>query len=461
MGGRVNRVVLAATLAYGAACVSACASSGDGADGDAHAPTLDATSRDVGTASIDAPPPSPDAGEAALEPDGAFDATVTPAAPDATELGTPPVEASVPGETGDDSEPDAQGSNEGGADGGAGDSGADASADGATSGDGSDGSPADAAPESSADAGPCGTCATGFTCGPSHYCRTPTGVPAFGRVFVVVLDDTPLSAIKGSTSAPYLNQLMSSYAYGTNYTTPDHPSLPNYFDLTSGNPQGAACDCLPGTSSTCTSNNCSLFAASCTCPMGVSHLGDELDVAGIPWREYAESMGAPCNPGDGGALFAANHVPFLYYDDVFGNAGRCQQRVRDFTDFAGDLTAVAGQIVRFALISPNVCNDMHSNCTGDPVKQGDTWLAGQVPAILGTPGFGAGGSDVLFIVGDELPAALGTGPMPFVVVSPLAKAAPTAGTYDHHSLLATIEDGLGLPRLGQAEGSATIADVWR
>jgi hypothetical protein len=51
--------------------------------------------------------------------------------------------------------------------------------------------------------------------------------------------------------------------------------------------------------------------------------------------------------------------------------------------------------------------------------------------------------------------------MPFIVMSPLAKAGPTAGTYNHYSLLATIEDGLNLPRLGQAEASATIADVWR
>ena len=84
-----------------------------------------------------------------------------------------------------------------------------------------------------------------------------------------------------------------------------------------------------------------------------------------------------------------------------------------------------------------------------------------MPLLLATPGFAPGGSDVLFIVGDELPAAQGSGPMPFIVVSPLAKAMPTAGAYNHYSLLATIEDGLGLPRLGNAEASATIADVWR
>jgi hypothetical protein len=459
MGGRVNRVAVAAALAYGATYAGACATSGDGSSGDAAPPIPDATyASDVSPASPDGPAESSDdAGDGATGVDGDLadvDATVTPAPPDATEMSTPPMDASL-GEAGDDATADAQGSNEGGADAGAGDG---ATADGAT---GSDASPGDAATESGAEAGACGTCAAGFTCGPSLYCRTATGVPAFGRVFVIVLDDVALSAIKGSTSAPYLNRLLSSYAYGTSYMTADHPSLPNYLELTSGNPQSVACDCLPGTSNTCNNNNCTLLAQGCTCPQAVSHLGDDLDVAGIPWREYAESMGGPCNPNDAGLLFAPNHVPFLYYDDVFTNAGRCQQRVRDFGDFAADLTATSGQIIRFALISPNICNDMHAACPGDPVKQGDTWLAAQVPAILATPGFGPGGSDVLFIVGDELPAALGSGALPFIVVSPLAKAGPTAGTYNHYSLLATIEDGLNLPRLGQAEASATIADVWR
>jgi hypothetical protein len=255
---------------------------------------------------------------------------------------------------------------------------------------------------------------------------------------------------------------MSTYAYGTNYKPADHPSLPNYLALTSGNAQGVGCDCAPGGVASCNAINCSIIASQCNCPIGVSHMGDELDVAGIAWREYAESMGAACNPagaGDGG-LFAANHVPFLYYNDVFGNAGRCAQRVVDYSNFASDISK--GQY-RFSLVSPNVCDDMHSNCTGDPVKQGDTWLAAQVPLLLATAGFGAGGSDVLFIVGDEpFDAALGPAAVPFVIVSPLVNKGPTSGAYDHYSLLATIEDGLGLlPRLGSAEGAATIADVWR
>ncbi len=348
----------------------------------------------------------------------------------------------------------------------------DATADGATGdeeiGDAEpgDGSLVDAATGDGAspEAGPCGTCQAGFTCGAGNYCVTPTGVPAFGHVFVIVLDNQPLSAIRGSASAPYLNGLMSTYAYATAYTTTDHPSLPNYIELTSGNTQQIACECKPGVTNSCTTVNCValLVTSTCACPQSVTHLGDALDGANIPWREYAESMGAPCNPGgaDGGAHFAVNHVPFLYYDDVFKDSTRCQARVRDYTDFAPDLL---GGTIRFALISPNLCHDMHDTCAGTPVGQGDTWLSTQVPTLLATPGFASGGRDVLFIVGDEQAnGALGTAaPIPFIVVSPLAKKGTTSAAYNHYALLATIEDGLGVQRLGSTQASATISDVWK
>jgi hypothetical protein len=350
------------------------------------------------------------------------------------------------------------------------DSGADLEAGEAGDGAGDDASdaspPVDAAPDEGApivDAAPdaplpCGGCSSGFTCGASSYCRTSTGVPAFGHVYVILLDNQPLSAIKGSSSAPYLNGLMNAHAYATAYTTSVHPSLPNLVDLTSGNPQNIGCDCSPGATNTCNTLNCTDIAQACSCPVAVTHLGDELDLAVIPWREYAESMGAPCNASvDAGTTFAANHVPFLYYADVYGDSARCTERVRDFGDFAGDL---AGGTYRFSLVSPNLCDDMHGCGSGDAVKAGDDWLAAHVPAILTTPGFAAGGSDVLFIVADE-PDMVSALPLPFVVVSPLAKKGTTAGAYTHESLLTTIEDGLGLPRLGNTAALAPIADVWR
>jgi hypothetical protein len=93
---------------------------------------------------------------------------------------------------------------------------------------------------------------------------------------------------------------------------------------------------------------------------------------------------------------------------------------------------------------------------------GDTWLSTEVPHILARPGFQPGGTDVLFIVWDEESFGLTSNPMPLIVVSPLVRSGmPTATMYDHYSLLATIEDGLGLGRIANAATASVIDDVWR
>jgi hypothetical protein len=196
------------------------------------------------------------------------------------------------------------------------------------------------------------------------------------------------------------------------------------------------------------------------------HLGDQLDGANVEWREYAQSMMTPCNAG-AAAPFAPRHVPFLYFNDIYSSVSRCQQRVRDYGDFAPDLAAGT---YRFSMISPNLCNDMHggflSNCPSSPSEttQGDEWLATEVPTILATPGFGASGKDVLFIIWDEQTGSKGTAstPMLTIIISPLAKQGPTMKAYTHESLLATIEDSFGLARLNNAAAiPSPINDVWK
>ncbi len=305
----------------------------------------------------------------------------------------------------------------------------------------------------------CGTCATGFSCGPSGYCVDSAGVPQFGHVYVIVMENHSLSSIQGDSKATYINgTLLTTYAYATNYTTANHPSLPNYIDLTSGGTQGIACDCSPGAPATCTGLTCNLFSSSCNCGgISATHIGDQLDAAGIAWRDYGQSMGTACNFANPGAnSYAAKHVPFLYYADVGGNPTTCANRVVDYSNFAGDLAAGS---VRYAFIAPDLCNDMHDSCAPDnePIQQGDQWLAANVPPIVAK----MTGTDVLFIVWDEQDT-LGAVEIPLIVVSPIAKAGPTGKAYTHESLLGTIEEGLGLsPKLGGAATAAVIDDVWK
>ncbi len=311
------------------------------------------------------------------------------------------------------------------------------------------------------DAGPCGTCPTGFTCGAGGYCVNANGVPAFDHVYVIVMENRSLSSIMGSSSAPYINMLMSTYSYATNYTTSVHPSLPNYIEMTSGSSQNITCDCQPVGGSACIPVAC-LIDPACLCDvpdaaMGPTHLGDQLDTANVTWREYAEDANGPCDISGDHGNYARKHVPFLYYDDVQMNVGRCNREVRPYTDFAADLGTYG-----YSLISPNLCDDMHDTCAplNDAIKQGDTWLSTNVPPILATAGFQPGGKDVLFIAWDEEDGSVGSAPILFIAISPLVKlASTTAAAYTHLSLLATIEETFGVSHLNMA--SMPINDIWK
>jgi hypothetical protein len=293
---------------------------------------------------------------------------------------------------------------------------------------------------------------------------SPSGVPSFDHVYVIVMENHSSTSIQGASNAPYINSLMTKYVNATKYSTAIHPSLPNYLALTSGSIQGnVGCDCLPNGGGTCMAFVCLAFPCQCDVPTPTAgmayHLGDQLEAIHVEWREYAQSATAPCDLMDH-APYAMKHVPFLYYDNVQMNTSRCAQRVRPFTDLAADLTAGT---YRFSFISPDLCNDMHGDPScpaGDIIAQGDTWLSTNVPPILATAGFQPGGNDVLFIVWDEQDNSTGTAPIPLVIISPRGKPmSTTAVAYTHMSLLATIEDAFGVSHLGMA--AMPINDVWQ
>jgi hypothetical protein len=296
------------------------------------------------------------------------------------------------------------------------------------------------------------------------------GVPAFEHVFLIMMENTSQSAIQGSSSAPYINSLMTQYAYTKNYSTSYHPSLPNYLDIVSGTNQGYACDCdvaEPGESTCGSTTTC--FSGS---PFGCNsagiqaqHLGDQLDAAKITWREYAEGAGGACaTQNNSSTHYATKHVPFLYFTDISKTAATCQDRVVDYSQFATDLAAPR----RFSMISPNLCNDMHgdgfptSTCPGtDNIAAGDTWLKTEAAKIVSA----LGPKDVLFIVWDEQTGSTGGSgtPMLLIAVSPLVKPGSTSSAaYTHESLLATFEEAFGVARLANAaQVPSPINDIWK
>ena len=125
-------------------------------------------------------------------------------------------------------------------------------------------------------------------------------MPNFDHVVVVLMENTRYSSIIGNTAqAPYINSLARRGAYSSNYFATDHPSLPNYLELTSGTNAGITNDCTPpGTG--CTAN--------------VSNIVDRIEAGGRTWKGYMEGAPTSCPTTDTG-LYFNKHNPFVYYND--------------------------------------------------------------------------------------------------------------------------------------------------
>src|SRR5215470_11350593 len=59
-------------------------------------------------------------------------------------------------------------------------------------------------------------------------------VPQAGHVVVVVEENHSYSSVIGNSAMPYLNSLANQYGLATQYFANTHPSIPNYFWLTTG-----------------------------------------------------------------------------------------------------------------------------------------------------------------------------------------------------------------------------------
>ncbi len=62
----------------------------------------------------------------------------------------------------------------------------------------------------------------------------PPGTSQFGHVFIVLEENTNYASVIGSSSMPYLNGLAQQYGLATQYYANTHPSIGNYFWLSTG-----------------------------------------------------------------------------------------------------------------------------------------------------------------------------------------------------------------------------------
>ncbi|MHB8340363.1 MAG: alkaline phosphatase family protein, partial [Mycobacteriales bacterium] len=310
------------------------------------------------------------------------------------------------------------------------------------------------------------------------------------------------------------------------YYATGHVSNDNYISFVSGqapNPSNQS-DCqyftnvTPGTKTSDGQAN----GSGCVYPSDIGDIGTQLTTAGLAWKGYDQDMGndpsresAACGhpaivsqyhtqSAGGGDGYVTRHDPFVYFHGVIDNQAYCDAHVVALGSPSGAMprTAVAGETglatdlrsaattPAFSFITPNVCSDGHDYpCTNSPSGSSaladiDAFLQTWVPLITHSAAFRASG--LLEITFDESSgpqsdssACCGETPGPSsaepgisgpggglvgaVLLSPFIRPGTVSQVaYNHYSSLATIEDLLGVSRLGEAASVTSTfgADVF-
>jgi phosphatidylinositol-3-phosphatase len=294
----------------------------------------------------------------------------------------------------------------------------------------------------------------GLACAATATQASETGMKSVtGTVFVIVMENQNWSAIKGSSSAPFINSLLTQpqTSFATDYNNPpgNHPSEPNYLWIEGGTNFGITTDNDP----TRAANQV----------VGKNHLVKQLTAANITWKTYQENIPGTSCPLSSSGNYAAKHNPLVFFDDVTNdfktNSAVCIAHVRPFGELASDLAN--NTVARYVFITPNLCDDMHNSCspTNNKIKQGDNWLKTVVPMITSSAAYTNNGA--LFITWDE--AASGDGPIGFIALSPKAKGNGYSNGlfYTHGSLLRSLEEIFGVSLLNDAAVEEDLEDLFQ
>jgi hypothetical protein len=268
-------------------------------------------------------------------------------------------------------------------------------------------------------------------------------VPQFGHVFVLVEENQNYSSVIGSASMPYLNSLASRYGLATSYYANTHPSIGNYFWLTTGQ----------------NITNDSNFSGTVI----ADNIVRQLVAAGKTWKSYAESLPSVGYTGGNQYPYVKRHNPFAYLSDVLESPSQANNIV-PFSQFATDLAN--NQLPNYSFIIPNQYNNSHDcppgipSCTNaDKLSTSDNWLSTNIAPLLASPAFQQNG--LLIITYDEASSsdtANGGGRIVTVVISPRAKPSYSSTTfYQHQSTLRMTAEALGLTSFPGA--SATAANM--
>src|SRR4051812_10600961 len=129
-------------------------------------------------------------------------------------------------------------------------------------------------------------------------------IPASKHVVMVLEENHSYSSVIGSSSMPYLNSLATKYTSLTNYYANTHPSIGNYFMLSTGKIITNS-DGYTGT-------------------VSYDNVVRRIITAGKTWKSYAESIPSTGYTGGDVYPYCKHHNPFAYLSDVVNSSNERQ-----------------------------------------------------------------------------------------------------------------------------------------
>jgi len=293
---------------------------------------------------------------------------------------------------------------------------------------------------------------------------TRAQVPRFDHVFVVVEENQDFSCVIGNPNMPFLNGLAAKYAVATSYYANSHPSISNYFVLTTGQAlfKGRMGDLR-------------------TEQVDADNVIRQLKQNGKTWRSYAEGVPGPGYMGGNieSTGYVKRHNPLAYFERDIAPEERAN--LAPFAQFSDDLAQ--NHLANYSFIVPNLFDDGHdvkgtngrdqgtAHCA-DPaaLKQTDDWLKNIFSPLLASKVFQDSG--LLIITWDESSmddesdgaGHRGGGRVATILVSNKVKPAYRAITLFHHeSTLRLSLEALGLDENhwpGGAKNATSMAECF-
>jgi phosphatidylinositol-3-phosphatase len=262
-------------------------------------------------------------------------------------------------------------------------------------------------------------------------------MPQSKHVVIVMEENQSYSKVVGDTSAwPNLNALIGKGALATHYYSNSHPSIGDYFMLTTGQ--------------LLTTNDNS------TKVWNVANIARRMLAQHVSFKIYAEGIKQGYLGGNTG-LYLIRHDPFAMLSDIADSKTVADAHIFPFTQFAIDLAK--GDIPEYSYIVPDIEDDAHN---GTP-HAADAWLQKNVVEPLSKhSSFETGGDGVLVVDFDEAAdsdTTHGGGHVAAVFWGPNVKAdyKQTSSTvYQHQSMLRTEMELLGLSSPPAAAATAPV-----